>query len=383
MLKLVALAANTLADGGGGVKNGLAEKIASFFDFMIGRIPNWIAGFIVFVLAIFVAKLAKTAVESRISDQVDEEHQEVLVLAGRVTYFGALALGITIALKIAGIDLTTILAAVAFGIGFALRDLIMNFLAGVMILLGKQFHIGDFIKVGSTMGRVMEIQTRATILKGLDGTKIIVPNAEIFTKQVVSTTANPLRRVEIPVYISYDTDIGYAMKIVLGYLKKQPFIFKKPAPSVVVKEYGDSTIDLAARCWVESRAWFKNRSKLLHEIWDHLQKAGIYVPYNIVHVENNQDTAGDIKEYEEIAKQRKEKMAVLKAKKEAEKAAQLAKPLAQPGGNLDQQAVALTANSIASGQTPAVAAAITSAIAEVTVEPEGAYQDLDQLDSQG
>ncbi|MBI5413842.1 mechanosensitive ion channel family protein [Candidatus Peregrinibacteria bacterium] len=380
MLKLVALAANTLADGGNDVKSGLADKIASFFDFMIGRIPSWIAGFVVFALAIFVSKLAKTAVESRISDQVDEEHQEVLVLAGRVTYFGTLAVGITVALKIAGIDLTTLLAAVAFGIGFALRDLIMNFLAGVMILLGKQFRIGDFIKVGSTFGRVMEIQTRATILKAVDGTKVIVPNSEIFTKQVVSTTANPLRRVDIPVYVSYDTDISYATKIVIGYLKRQAFVFKKPSPTVIVKDYGDSTLDLAARCWVESGTWFKNRNKLMQGVWEQLNKAGIYVPYNIVHVEKNQDTAADIKEYEEITKQRKEKMAAAKAKKEAAKAALAAQPV-QPNGNLEQQAVALPTDPLT--QAPVPATAITSALAEVTVEPEGAYQDLSQIDSQG
>jgi hypothetical protein len=93
MFTQVALAATRLTAAGDEVKEGLADKIAGFFDYLIGRVPSWIAGFLVFVATIFIAKMAKAAVESRISDQVDEEHQEVLVLAGRVTYFGTLILG--------------------------------------------------------------------------------------------------------------------------------------------------------------------------------------------------------------------------------------------------------------------------------------------------
>lgn len=284
---------------------GLEDKITDFFNFLISRIPSWIAGFLVFVLTIVVAKIAKGAVESRISSRIDEEHQEILVLAGRVTYFGTLALGITVALKIAGIDLTTILAAVAFGIGFALKDLIMNFIAGVFILLSRQFTIGDFIKVGKTVGKVMEIQTRATILKAIDGTKVIVPNAEIFKKQVTSFTTNPTRRVVIPLYVSYDTDLTYALQVALEVLKKHPKILKKPLPSVVVKNYGDSEIELTGRFWVGSRdGWYRIKSEILHEMLEAFDEAGIVIPYNVLHLETSQDTLEEWKQAQETAQKK-------------------------------------------------------------------------------
>ena len=78
-LEIAKAATAGLAGAGSEVQSGLANKVAGFFDYMIGRVPSWIAGVVVFVLSIIVAKLAKSAVESRIESQIDEEHQEVLV----------------------------------------------------------------------------------------------------------------------------------------------------------------------------------------------------------------------------------------------------------------------------------------------------------------
>lgn len=354
MFLQIANAAASAASTTGEIQNGLANKVAGFFEYLIGQVPSWIAGFILFVATIFIAKMAKSAVESRIGDQIDDEHQEVMVLAGRVTYFGTLTLGITVALKVAGIDLTTILAAVAFGIGFALQDLIMNFLAGVMILVSRQFTIGDFIKVGNTTGKVMEIQTRATILKAFDGTKVIVPNSEIFTSQVVSYTTNPMRRIVVPLYISYDTDIKYAIKTAMGVLKKHPKILKKPGPSIIVSNYGDSTIDLSARFWVGSRdGWIKVKSEIMHKMWDTFQAAGIVVPYNISHIETEKDTEEYVKQATEIARKRMEEM-------------KLSKAIAAEHSDL-----------------PTAVTSPALAMETAAMEPEGAYADQAEIDGQG
>lgn len=372
-LEIANAATAGLVGAGNEVQSGLANKVAGFFDYIIGRVPSWIAGVIIFILSIVVAKLAKSAVESRIESQIDEEHQEVLVLAGRVTYFGTLVVGITVALKVAGIDLTTILAAVAFGIGFALQDLIMNFLSGVMILVSRQFTIGDFIKVGNTLGKVVEIQTRATILKAIDGTKVIVPNSEIFTSQVVSYTTNPMRRIAIPLYVSYDTDLGYAMKTALSVLKKHPKIFKKPAPSVLVTNYGDSSIDLSARFWVGSRdGWIKIKSEILHQMMEAFDEAGIVVPFNIMHVETNADTVEYVKHAAEIAQKKMEEMKLSKAIEADAKTAEVT-PQTAPIAN---------GNGATSPAAPQQIPALTTTTATVPVEPPGAYADQEEIDSQ-
>ncbi len=376
---LIVAAANTLAKDE--AASGLAGKIASFFDYIISQVPGWIAGLILFVLSFAVAKIAKVAVESRISDKVDEEHQEVLVLAGRVSYFGTLVVGITIALKVAGIDLTTILAAVAFGIGFALQDLIMNFLSGVLLLLNRQFTIGDYIRVGSTYGKVMEIQTRATIIKSIDGTKVIVPNATIFRSEVISYTTNPTRRVTFDIPIAYDTNLKYATHTIISALKANTRILKKPAPSVIVKEYGDSAVNLQARFWVGSRdGWYQVKSQVMHDMFDTLGEAGIEIPFNIMHIETETDTRGN---KEEMAKIRDQRIAEMKISKALEKEA--AKNQAAPAAQPVTAPIAVTEPGAAapSPETPSGAQIAVTAGVPSNTDPSGAYEDTVEIDGQG
>lgn len=361
------------------VASGFTGKFADLFGYILEHVPSWIAGVVVFIASFFFAKLAKSAVESRIGDKIDEEHQEILVLSGRVTYFGTLILGVTIALKIAGIDLTTILAAVAFGIGFALQDLIMNFLSGVLILLSKQFTIGDFIKVGNTLGKVMEIQTRATILKAIDGTKVIVPNSEIFSNQVVSYTTNPTRRIVIPLFVAYDTDLRFAIKVALKVLKAHPKLLKKPTPSIIVANYGDSSIDLSARFWVGSRdGWFQIKSEILHQMLEAFNEAGIVIPYNILHVE----TGGDTKdEWNNATTRRKKKMEEMHLSNAiATDVVDTAQPAQVP--TLTAPATTAAADGAPAATLDMPIAGTPAPVVMEAVDPTGAYQDQLDIDGQ-
>ena len=110
------------------IAEGTASQLAELINLLFEKIPLMIAGAIVIFFSYLLARLARNMVENKMSEKgIGEEHKELQILGGRMTYSGVLILGVTIGLKIAGIDLTTIIAAVAFGIGFALKDLIMNF----------------------------------------------------------------------------------------------------------------------------------------------------------------------------------------------------------------------------------------------------------------
>ncbi|KKP36617.1 hypothetical protein A2483_03685 [Candidatus Peregrinibacteria bacterium RIFOXYC2_FULL_33_13] len=246
------------------------------------RIDNWIAAIVVAVLAFAFAKMIRNTVIDRISQHIDEENQDILILAGRATYLGVLAVGITIALKVAGIDITAIIAAIGFGIGFALQDLLMNFISGVMILVSRQFNIGDFIKVGETMGQVQEIQTRCTILKALDGTKVIVPNKDLFVNQVTSFTTNPFRRIEIAVGVDYSTDLKLAVNTAMQTIESGSNILKEPKSVVLIDAFAESSINLILRFWVDSKSnWLGIRSEMIINLKKNFDAVHINIPFPI------------------------------------------------------------------------------------------------------
>jgi small conductance mechanosensitive channel len=269
--------------------------IIELFNIFLEKLPFWAAAAVVLILTFIVAKIASTIVRSKISSKIvdDEEHQEFEILGARMTYIAVLIVGITIALKIAGIDLTSVIAAGALGIGFALKDLIINFLAGVMILVNRQFSIGDFIKVNETIGKVEEIQSRVTVLQAIDGTRVIVPNSDLFLKEVTSFTSNPFRRIEVIVGVDYSTNLEQASQIAMQTMKSTPGILAQPEPHVIISDFGDSSITLKIRAWVDSKGgWIKIKSDLTLNIRKAFKQYGINIPFPIRTLVQSKDEPG-------------------------------------------------------------------------------------------
>ncbi|MBI5754796.1 mechanosensitive ion channel family protein, partial [Candidatus Peregrinibacteria bacterium] len=238
--------------------------VGDFFNTFWDKLDNWIAALIVVGISIYLANLFRKIAVDKIAEHVDEEHQDLLILAGRATYVVVFGLGITIALKVVGIDVTSIVAAFGLGVGFAMKDLIMNFLAGILLMIARNYTIGDYIQVNNTFGQIVEIQGRATILRLLDGTKAIIPNAELFTSQVISFTSNPFRRFDINVGVEYEADLKKVVEIGKKVLEENKNIVQEPKPAVLVSEFGESSINLVLRFWVDSRSnWWEIRSQTM------------------------------------------------------------------------------------------------------------------------
>ena len=305
---------------GSAVAGETESQLQGLYEFFIVKIPSFIAAVVVFALFLLLARTIKGIVENKMSRRF-EEHKEMQILAGRTASTTTLIIGATVALNIAGIDLTVIIAAVGFGIGFALKDIIINFLAGIFTLAQKQYTIGDYIQVNETVGQVIEIQARATILQALDGTRVIVPNAELFTKQVVSYTSNPFRRIEIEVGVEYATDLNLAIKTCYEALKHTEGILIEPKPAVLTLAFGESSINLVVRGWVESKGpWLAIQSNLAIQIKKEFDKVGVSIPFPIRTIV-----------YDKDAQAAKENYQVPKwVQDEPEPAAQPVAPVAQP-----------------------------------------------------
>jgi small-conductance mechanosensitive channel len=285
---MIAYAATTAVNN---IQEDTTSQLTSLVEMIITKIPLWIAAFIVITLTFLLARIAKSVVESKMAEKgVEEEHKEVQALGGRIAYMVVMTIGVTVGLKIAGIDLTTIIAAVGFGVGFALKDLIMNFIAGVMIIVGRHFTVGDFINVGGTLGKVIEIQSRVTIMRAIDGTKVIVPNSELFSNTITSYTSNPFRRIEIDAAVDYRGNLENAVKVCMSAVKKTKGILAEPKPAVLINGFGDSNIDIKVRAWVESKsAWLKTKSNLMLNIKKEYDKYGVPMAWAISQVIYDKD----------------------------------------------------------------------------------------------
>ena len=140
-------------------------------------------------LAIFLVFWALAVSVSRVISrvaQVRAVHPEVVFLFARSTKAALLTLGVVTALGTSGVNVSALVASLGltgFALGFALRDILSNFLAGVLILLYKPFHRGDHINMAGLEGTVVNIDLRYTMLEH-EGTSILIPNSNLFTTPI-------------------------------------------------------------------------------------------------------------------------------------------------------------------------------------------------------
>ncbi|MCC7432089.1 mechanosensitive ion channel family protein [Candidatus Peregrinibacteria bacterium] len=265
---------------GENTSNELTKLITNIF----AQIPLWIVAFLVGVFSYILAVMVKRSIENKLTKEgIEEEHQEIKIVAGRSSFFGVLVIGITVALSIVGIDLKPIVAAGAFGLGFALQDIIMNLISGMMILASRHYTIGDVISVNGVIGKIEEIQTRATIIKAFDGTKVIVPNAELFQNVVVSKTSNPFRKLTFVMGVDYGADLKQTMDLTLAVIKNIPWVLQKPKPSVIFYEWGDYSINFRINVWIDSKGGklVKVKNRVILDLTNAYNESGINIPYPI------------------------------------------------------------------------------------------------------
>ena len=260
-------------------------KIQGMVDGLIIMLPNIVLAFIVFAIFFFVARLIKSAVK-RFSRKYRQAHNLGLVL-GRLTQGTIILVGLFVALSIvipsfkAG-ELVQLLGISGVAVGFAFRDILQNFLAGILILLTEPFKIGDQIVVDNFEATVEDIETRATTIKTYDGRRIVIPNSNLFNKAVTVNTAFDYRRLEYDIGIGYGDDIDRAKQLILEAMHSVDGVLKEPPPDALVVDLAGSSVNIRARWWMNPplRAETLNvQDKVLTAIKNKLSANGIDLPY--------------------------------------------------------------------------------------------------------
>ena len=138
-------------------------------------------------------------------------------------------------------------------LGFAPRDILSNFISGMLILLLRPFELRDQIVIGDTEGNVEQIDLRATRIRTYDGRLVLVPNAELFTSRVTNNTAAPVRWAGILVTLDYSADLARAATALLAATRSAEGVLETPPPSTLFREMEHNTVAIEVRFWTDSR----------------------------------------------------------------------------------------------------------------------------------
>ncbi|BAU64156.1 MscS Mechanosensitive ion channel [Stanieria sp. NIES-3757] len=277
-------------------------KIEGLIDGFIVLVPNLVLAAIVFVVFFFTARWLKILVK-RLTRRHRQARNLGMVL-GRLAQGTVILIGLFVALSIiiptfrAG-DLIQLLGISGVAIGFAFRDILQNFLAGILILLTEPFRIDDQIVFKDYEGTVENIETRATTIRTYDGRRIVIPNSELFTNSVTVNTAFESRRMEYDVGIGYGDDLDRAKQLILEAVDSVETTLKEPPPDVLVVDLAESTVNIRARWWIKPprRADdLEARDRVLAAIKNNLTANGIDLPFptqQILFHDQTEATDGD------------------------------------------------------------------------------------------
>ncbi len=253
----------------------------------VERIPYFVASIIVILIFWFLSIVFKKVVYKLLGSR--SRHQNLVKVFQRVGGALIIFIGFMIAMVIAvpGFTPAKLIGALGIGsvaIGFAFKDIFQNLLSGILLLISEPFRIGDQIVSGDYEGTVEDIKIRATTIKTYDGRQVVIPNSDLYTSALTVNTAYKQRRLQVAVGIGYEDDIEAAKAEILQALDKVESVSKRAQPSVIATGFGDSTIDLMVRWFIEDGTQ-ANKVTSIHqvivEIKSALDAAGVNIPFPI------------------------------------------------------------------------------------------------------
>lgn len=271
----------------------MPETISNALDIMgdalaqfIASLPAIVTALIVLFIAYRIAKPISNVVRSGLEKA--NRSQSLQLIFSRLTRWGVIILGFLLAAMIAlpsfsPAELISILGVGSVAIGFAFRDILQNFLAGILILFTEPFRIGDQIIVGTYEGTVEDIQIRATLMRTYDNRRVVIPNGDLFTDSVTVNTAYQYRRSEYDVGIGYSDSIEEAQALCLTVMSEIEGVLDDPAPDTFMTEMGDSAVVFRVRWWTDPRQGevLKVQDKVLRTIKNRLTENGFDIPFPI------------------------------------------------------------------------------------------------------
>lgn len=254
---------------------------ANFLKVLVDYSPKLISAFVVLFVGLYAIRIInrlvkRIMVKRNLDPTLSKFLADILLWALRILLF------VTFISKL-GIETSSfvaILGAAGLAVGLSLQGSLSNFAGGMLIILFKPFRVGDTIEAQGVTGMVAEIQIFVTKLITGNNQTIFVPNGILSNGTIINYSLEKIRRADLTLSISYETDIRKAKDLILEIMKSNPKVLKNPEPVVEIRQLTDSAIMLAVRPWAKNEDFGAVSSDILESCKTAFDAAGIPIqPY--------------------------------------------------------------------------------------------------------
>ncbi len=263
------------------------SSILNYHLFDVANTSITVATLIIFAVILLVAFVIsllaqRAAVRAMRFRRVKSEGTEGVVR--RLLHYTIMAVGLTIALQTVGIDLSALFAAgavFAIGLGFAMQNIMQNFVAGLILLVERAIKPGDVLQVEGRFVRVREMSIRTTIARTLDDEEIIMPNSLLVQSTVTNyTLRDSFYRLRATVGVIYGSDMKLVREILERVGASLEWRSGEHDPVILLSEFGSSSVDWEISVWIDEPWTVRRRKSQLNEaIWNAFKEAGITIAF--------------------------------------------------------------------------------------------------------
>lgn len=252
---------------------------------LLASLPAAGVGVVVLLAFIIAGRMTQLAVRRYAAQK--RPHRGLALAAGRLVFGAAIVLGLLVSAVIVFPNFTptgllTSLGVGSLVLGLAFKDVLQNYLAGILLLIAEPFRSGDQVIFEGFEGTVEDVQPRATFIRTYDGRRVVIPNAQLFTNAVTVNTAFEVRRVEYDVGIGYGDDPEAAKRLMLEAVRETGSALSEPPPEAFTIDLAESSVNIRVRWWIRPpviRETFEARDKVLDAIKAKMQASGIDLPF--------------------------------------------------------------------------------------------------------
>lgn len=255
---------------------------------LLGKLPLLALALVVILLANWVSRFVSNRLHLL---KIRSDNPYMSNLVRTVVRTAILLVGVLTALDLVGMRSAVGAVLGSAGVaglvlGFAFREIAENYIAGILLSVRRPFEPGDHVVIENREGKVMSVNSRATVLMTMDGSQLQLPNSLVFKSVVLNYSRNPKRRFDFAMFIDDRQSIRKSQALALETIAGIEGVLDDPAPAWTVVEYGAAGIQLRFFAWVDQRStdMGKVRSEAIRQVKGAFARAGIEAPRTVYHI---------------------------------------------------------------------------------------------------
>jgi len=260
-------------------------KLIGWANYTITMLPNLLVAAIILAAVWKMGTMTEKLVNRAFLRLFRQRHVHVARLVAMMGRMGVLVAGIILALNVLHLDkaVASLLAGIGIlgiAFGFASKDIVANFMAGILLHMVHPFRMGDLIKSGEFFGYLESMDLRFTTIRSKQGQRITIPNQTFLASPITNFTITGIRRVDLDWSLTQVEDLQRAEKLAIKAVESLELRNPDRPVELFYEKVGDYTIDFKIRFWTEPEqtTFLKARSDAIKAIKLTFEKHGIPMP---------------------------------------------------------------------------------------------------------